>query len=560
MEELKQAILASADPSSPAAKNPPGVEAIYKAVVEEVKWRRNWTNAWQLFDMFLCPVILASTPSSQADNDDDKENNQGNNNNNNNNKLALNRELSAQENQWIQWAISALVRYAPNPQEANRVYMFFLQRCRPPLRDDQTINHCLVSLIYQYAQVKGNNALMAQGLDLIQVALDRGVGLPTYEVIQSTSKQKKRMAYERLQQQKGNAINTSPPKNSILASVSRPILRYHHLAISDDGRSLIEFPHSRPPPSHQPHFQLRQQQQQQQQQQPAPATHENQPAPSKHPKKTKRKPHAVANADVPSTSSAAAAAAAAAAAPSAADTAAAPAPTSKQSSQPSLSPSSASSSSPSSSKRHPQPIAKATPRPVSRHPHHFVYSDEPSEPRKNTKGKAPPSTVVDDEPTLEELASLPARGHADQSEVRKPLSGMSGRPKKHLTGFAAESKSPRKLPQIKFVPASSLTATAAKSPQQTLQDNDNNNNNNDDDDDGNSDKAAVSSHDEEIVVADKMPSRSGSDGDVAKPETTTTTTTKNEEEALSEQMKSMGLSESSVDQASCALSSPQTGG
>ncbi|KAG0244071.1 hypothetical protein BGW41_000499 [Actinomortierella wolfii] len=554
MEELKQAILASADPSSPAAKNPPGVEAIYKAIVEEVKWRRNWTNAWQLFDIFLCPVILASTPSSQVDDDDDKENNQGNNN-----KLALNRELSAQEIQWIQWAISALVRYAPNPQEANRVYMFFLQQCRPPLRDDQTINHCLVSLIYQYAQVKGNNALMAQGLDLIQVALDRGVGLPTYEVIQSTSKQKKRMAYERLQQQKGNAINTSPQKNSILASVSRPILRYHHLTISDDGRSLIELPHARPLPSHQPHFQLRQQQQQQQQQQPAPATHQSQPAPSKHPKKSKRKPHAVANADVPSASSAAAVAA-----PSAADTAAAPAPTSKQSSQPSLSPSSASSSSPSSSKRHPQPIAKATPRPVSRHPHHFVYSDEPSEPRKNTKGKAPPSTVVDDEPTLEELASLPARGHADQSEVRKPfISGMSGRPKKQSAGFAAESKSPRKLPQINFVPASSLTATAAKSPQQTLQDNNYNN----DDDDGNSDKAAASSHDEETVAADKMPSRSGSDGDVTEPETITTattaatvTTTKSEEEALSEQMKSMGLSESSVDQASCALSSPQTGG
>ncbi|KAG0267179.1 hypothetical protein DFQ27_009083 [Actinomortierella ambigua] len=458
MEALKKAIVASADPTTAEAKNPPGVEAIYKAIVDEVKWRHNWANASQLFDGFLCPLILACTPSEPAavgtmgeeEEEEEEEEGQGDkeegaapstssssssatgsSDNQSSDqeapaamppKMKLNRELTAQEMQWIQFAISALVRYAPGPLEANRVYMFFLQQCRAPLRDDRTINHCLVSLIYQYAQVKGNDPLLAQGLDLIQVALDRGVGLPSYEATPSVSQRQRRIHYEKELQRQGKTVK--PNNNSILASVSRPILRYHRLRISEDGRTLVELPPWQPPP-----YQQQQQQQQasyrapyhqHQHQQPryqqpnqqlhaapapaSPAT-PTRVAPPKHQKKKKNKKPVVVE-----TAAAAATQPPRVEAPSAADTAATATTTTTSSSAaasaaaPAIEdqgshPSALSNSTPllpsqranKTAKRAPRmtttttTTTTTTPRPVPRHAHHYVYSDEPSV--KKTKGK-----------------------------------------------------------------------------------------------------------------------------------------------------------------------------
>ncbi|KAF9928515.1 hypothetical protein FBU30_002314 [Linnemannia zychae] len=118
----------------------------------------------------------------------------------------------------IQFSIAALVRYAPSTAESNVVYMFYLQR-QPPIRNDETIDNCLVSLIYQYAQVNNDPELQAKGLDLIKVALERGIGLPSYQ-----SRTTKR--------------NQGRYSGSILASVSHSILVQQGLQISQDGRSL----------------------------------------------------------------------------------------------------------------------------------------------------------------------------------------------------------------------------------------------------------------------------------------------------------------------------------
>ncbi|KAF9150167.1 hypothetical protein BG015_008024 [Linnemannia schmuckeri] len=130
------------------------------------------------------------------------------------------KQLTEQDMRLIQWSIAALVRYAPSPSESNVVYMFYLQR-QPPIRNDETIDNCLISLIFQYAQVKNDPELQAKGLDLIKVALERGVGLPSYQSRTSVKNQ-----------------NYGPQKQTILASVSKPILIQQGLQITADGRAL----------------------------------------------------------------------------------------------------------------------------------------------------------------------------------------------------------------------------------------------------------------------------------------------------------------------------------
>ncbi|KAF8946588.1 hypothetical protein BGZ47_000116 [Haplosporangium gracile] len=130
------------------------------------------------------------------------------------------KQLTEEDMRLIQWSIAALVRYAPTPSESNVVYMFYLQR-QPPIRNDETIDNCLVSLIFQYAQVKNDPELQAKGLDLIKVALERGVGLPSYQSRTSVKNQ-----------------SYGPQKQTILASVSKPILVQQGLQITADGRAL----------------------------------------------------------------------------------------------------------------------------------------------------------------------------------------------------------------------------------------------------------------------------------------------------------------------------------
>lgn len=138
--------------------------------------------------------------------------------------------FSADEIRHLQWSIANLVRYAPCPDESRIVYMFYL-RCDPPFRDEYTTNHCLASLIYVYGQSR-DPAVRVQGLDLITIALDRGMGLPG----------------------SGGAPRGTAGQ-TLLANVSIPILKQVKLRISDDGRVLEHYnlPQSwkRPPLSRQ---------------------------------------------------------------------------------------------------------------------------------------------------------------------------------------------------------------------------------------------------------------------------------------------------------------------
>ncbi|KAF9128972.1 hypothetical protein BGW39_004584 [Mortierella sp. 14UC] len=246
------------------------VEHIHWAIINEVRDLRNWENALTLLTSYLAPVIIASEKAVAAstaaastaatgngNTDTDKAATAATQNNNSpassspttttdtavavaaaggaqpktsTSKFSdfvedettgqFTKQLTEQDIRLIQWSIAALVRYAPTPSESNVVYMFYLQR-QPPVRNDETIDNCLISLIYQYAQVKDDPELQAKGLDLIKVALERGVGLPSYKSRTSVKNQDYRQQ-----------------KDTILASVSKPILFQQGLQITQDGKAL----------------------------------------------------------------------------------------------------------------------------------------------------------------------------------------------------------------------------------------------------------------------------------------------------------------------------------
>ncbi|KAK3844692.1 MAG: hypothetical protein J3R72DRAFT_488410 [Linnemannia gamsii] len=269
------------------------VEHIHWAITNEVRDLKNWENALTLLTSYLAPVVLASekavaaaataaaaipTAATGDSNNTDKEATA--NNKSPSSSLAtttaaaavaggrgqpkaltskfsdfvedevtgqFTKQVNEEDVRMIQYSVAALVRYAPTPSDSNVVYMFYLQR-QPPVRNDETIDNCLISLIYQYAQVKDDPELRAKGLDLIKVALERGVGLSSYKSRTSVKNQ-----------------NYRQQKETILASVSRPILIQQGLQITEDGRALearranSQYQQGRPSP------QQRQQQQQQQQ-------------------------------------------------------------------------------------------------------------------------------------------------------------------------------------------------------------------------------------------------------------------------------------------------------
>ncbi|KAG0329460.1 hypothetical protein BGZ99_001846 [Dissophora globulifera] len=202
------------------------IENIHEAIVEEVRENQNWENAYTLFTHYLAPVILASeraaalniapaevshVTSRVVDFEDDAQGGKSR-------KTLTSRDISL-----AQRSLCAMVRYAPSPDQSNIIYMFYLQR-EPPLRNDDTTNHCLISLIYQYAQQRQKPDVQAKGLDLIKVALERGLGLPSYEAVP-----------------KHGRYADSKPRGSILTSVSRPILVLVKQRITQDGRRLEPF-------------------------------------------------------------------------------------------------------------------------------------------------------------------------------------------------------------------------------------------------------------------------------------------------------------------------------
>ncbi|KAF8924026.1 hypothetical protein BGZ58_002258 [Dissophora ornata] len=238
------------------------IENLHWAITNEVREDQNWENAYKLFSVYLAPVILASQKAAESSTSahatstskliEFEPDSEGN----------YTHEMTEQDSTLAQRSIAALVRYAPSPDESNIIYMFYLQ-CLPPFRNDDTINNCLISLIYRYAQVPDPET-KAKGLDLVKVALERGIGLPGYQAIKPVATRYRRQPLPDRQQ------------NSILASVSMPILTLLNKAISDDGQSLVDYvrPRGRYQPPRRGGYQQQQQQQHhhrnnyQQQQQP----------------------------------------------------------------------------------------------------------------------------------------------------------------------------------------------------------------------------------------------------------------------------------------------------
>lgn len=220
------------------------IRHLHFAITEEARQRKNWINAMAIFTSYLAPLVLAAQKNgssaeaaSSSSASQDAPAPSGARYNEESSLVAEvvkgDAVLTPTDVNFIQYSISTMVRYAPSPAEANVIYMFFLQQCQLPVRNDDTIDTCLISLIYQYAQAKDDPELQDKGLDLIKVALERGVGLPSYQSRKSLPKN--RVQY--------------PQKETILASVSKPILIRHQLQITEDGLALeARQPQVRQPP------------------------------------------------------------------------------------------------------------------------------------------------------------------------------------------------------------------------------------------------------------------------------------------------------------------------
>ncbi|OZJ03710.1 hypothetical protein BZG36_03298 [Bifiguratus adelaidae] len=113
--------------------------------------------------------------------------------------------LTQKEVQCIQTAFMLMVRYAPTVLEATLYYRHLLSHYTTPIRTDECIDHCLISLIFAYSRTRDNDYLNA-GLALLQMALDRGLA--------------------------------HGKQGEILRSVSTSILESHQCRISPDGTRL----------------------------------------------------------------------------------------------------------------------------------------------------------------------------------------------------------------------------------------------------------------------------------------------------------------------------------
>ncbi|RUS23000.1 hypothetical protein BC937DRAFT_94120 [Endogone sp. FLAS-F59071] len=187
------------------------IHELQKGILTEAKLNNNWAAATELFAQLHAVVRSRLKHSSQ------------------------NFPLNKLESNSVQTAFELLVRYAPTVSEANRYYLILLKEYYPPIRDDKCVNFCLISLIYKYAK-SFEEEYWEKGLGLVQVALDRGLGLPTYVGMQSNTN-------------KGDGQVQGAPRESanrnqkgILANVSKEILMYNGLRIAQDGSELERDP------------------------------------------------------------------------------------------------------------------------------------------------------------------------------------------------------------------------------------------------------------------------------------------------------------------------------
>ncbi|KAF9973165.1 hypothetical protein BGZ65_009413, partial [Modicella reniformis] len=189
------------------------IAEVHNAVVYEVRDTKNWNNAFTILKDYLAPFADAVQRAAENPSHAPKK------------RISLwdarRRPLTMRpiedDFRLMRWSIGSLVRYAPSISESRTVFMFFL-KLNPPLRDDETINHCLASLIFRY-NAERNTDIRRLGVDLVRIALERGMGTLEYDI----------------------ATHNNRPRNgreTFLARVSHYVLRSKGFQISDDGLSL----------------------------------------------------------------------------------------------------------------------------------------------------------------------------------------------------------------------------------------------------------------------------------------------------------------------------------
>ena len=124
------------------------------------------------------------------------------------------------EMNYFRKTIATMIRYAPDPETGLRYASFFLNQLHPPLRDAQTEITVLINLIYIYGR-NGSDVYMKAGLDFVKIGLERELVLH-----RTTAIERKR------------AFNDP---TSVFSSVSKPILKYHNLQPTPDGKGLEKY-------------------------------------------------------------------------------------------------------------------------------------------------------------------------------------------------------------------------------------------------------------------------------------------------------------------------------
>ncbi|KAI9489024.1 hypothetical protein BDB00DRAFT_640003 [Zychaea mexicana] len=114
-------------------------------------------------------------------------------------------------------AVVTMIRYSPHPETGLKYASFLLEQIDPPLRDGHTEITALINLIYIYSH-SGADEYLKNALDFVKIGLDRGLHLYRKSHYEET--------------------RTFKDSSSVFSSVCKPILRYHKLQPTLDGRGL----------------------------------------------------------------------------------------------------------------------------------------------------------------------------------------------------------------------------------------------------------------------------------------------------------------------------------
>ncbi|CAG8495545.1 6963_t:CDS:1 [Funneliformis mosseae] len=201
----------------------PTLTELNQAIVSEAKYHNDWYAAASLFKDF--DKIVWERLSRLSDNRQ---------NNNDKEKiqsddicydllpiLSLNQiwegtptpmqPLTSKELKLIRCVYQIMIRYAPSVKEANYYYLHLLHNhLDTPIYDDECINHCLNSLIYLISTSNITDYLEI-GLELVEIALSRGIGKDPSGILESVSKNI--MAYHGLKMRRdGHVTKVLPVK------------------------------------------------------------------------------------------------------------------------------------------------------------------------------------------------------------------------------------------------------------------------------------------------------------------------------------------------------------